>query len=198
MKNISFYSLDYNVEFLEVTLTLLLACSALFCACSNAQKENNSNINPKNKTMVVYFSATGTTAKVAEQIAQALNTEALEIAPQPAYTKEDLDWTNKESRSSVEMNDSTCRPAIGAIDIHDADTIYLGYPIWWNLAPRQVYTFLESIKLEGKTIIPFATSGSSPIENSAKVLKETYPAANWKEGRLLNNATDEDIKAFVK
>lgn len=179
-------------------LTLLLACGALFCSCNTTQKDSNSNVNPKTNTMVVYFSATGTTAKVAEQIAQALNTEALEIAPQPAYTQEDLDWTNKESRSSVEMNDSTCRPAIAAIDIHDADTIYLGYPIWWNLAPRQVYTFLESINLEGKTIIPFATSGSSAIDNSAKVLKETYPAANWKEGKLLNNATEEDTKAFVE
>lgn len=151
------------------------------------------------KSVVVYFSATGTTEEVAKQIAVEADADLLAITPRVAYTSADLDWRNKQSRSSVEMNDSKSRPAIKASkDLSKYETIYLGYPIWWNLAPRIVNTFIEAAKLDGKTIIPFATSGSSSITNSVSVLKQTYPNIKWQDGKLMNNATKADIKAFVK
>jgi len=149
--------------------------------------------------MVVYFSATGTTKAVAKQIAAEAEAELVEITPKEAYTAADLDWRNGKSRSSVEMNDTHSRPSINEVkDLSQYDTIYLGYPIWWDLAPRVVNTFIESAHLEGKTIIPFATSGSSSITNSVRVLKQTYPNIKWQDGKLLNFANRETIKAFLK
>ena len=151
------------------------------------------------KTLVVYFSATGTTAQVAKTIAAAANGKLLELAPQEAYTSADLDWNDKQSRSSVEMKDPKARPALKTQekDTTDYDIVYIGYPIWWNEAPRIVNTFIESRDLKGKTIIPFATSGGSGISNSVNVLKKTYPDLNWKEGKLLNRASREAIQEWV-
>ncbi|MCF0198553.1 MAG: flavodoxin [Bacteroidaceae bacterium] len=174
----------------------LLCILFLWCSCSTQQKTTATQ--HPNRMIVLYFSATGTTARVAQLIGVATGAPVAEIAPTVAYTAADLDWRNSKSRSSVEMADSTCRPAIKPIDLHDANVIYLGYPIWWDLAPRQVYTFLENIDLEGKTIIPFATSGSSTISNSVRVLQQTYPKAVWKEGKLLNGATAATVNAWVK
>jgi len=151
------------------------------------------------KTMVVYFSATGTTEAVAKQIAAETGSGLLEITPVAGYTTADLDWRNNKSRSSMEMNDDNSRPAIkGVKDLADYGVIYLGYPIWWDLAPRAVYTFIETANLDGKTVIPFATSGGSGITNSVRVLKQTYPNINWQSGKLLNRPAKSDIKAFVK
>ena len=144
--------------------------------------------NAVGKTLVVYFSATGTTARAAQRIARERDADLYEIRPAKAYTSADLDWRNARSRSSVEMNDPKARPAIAlpAADVAEYEVIYLGYPIWWDMAPRVVETFIESHDLSGKTIIPFATSGSSGIANSVSVLRKRYLGLNWQAGRLMN------------
>lgn len=153
----------------------------------------------KLKTLVVYFSATGTTAKVAQNIAKATDGTLRELVPQEAYTSADLDWHDKQSRSSVEMNDPKSRPALreSETDTTDYDVIFIGYPIWWNEAPRIINTFIESLDLKGKTIVPFATSGGSGISNSVNVLRRTYSDLDWQEGKLLNRADADTIKAWV-
>ena len=115
------------------------------------------------RKLVAYFSASGVTAKVAETLAEAIGADVYEIAPEIPYTKADLDWTNKQSRSSIEMSGLTSRPAIAGMrdNMADYDTLFVGFPIWWYVAPTIINTFLESYDLTGKTIIPFATSGSS-------------------------------------
>ncbi|NDW13470.1 flavodoxin [Bacteroides sp. 214] len=143
------------------------------------------------KVMVAYFSCTGNTETVAKAIAQATDATLYRIQPQTAYSSADLDWRNKESRSSKEMNDAASRPALADKNAkaETYDVIFLGYPIWWNLCPRIINTFIESYKLDGKTVIPFATSGSSSIQNSVKELKEQYNKINWHTGKLFNDGT---------
>ena len=140
------------------------------------------------KILVAYFSASGTTAGAARSIAQAVGGDLYEIRPATPYTRADLDWTDKKSRSSLEMNDPACRPAIARpVERMDQyDTIFLGFPIWWYVEPRIVDTFLESCDLSGKALIPFATSGGSGIEGAEKSLRARCPKADWKPGKLLN------------
>ena len=151
------------------------------------------------KVLVTYFSATGTTAKVARDIADVSGGELFEIMPQNPYTDADLNWNNKQSRSSIEMGDATSRPALRnkKENISDYDIIFIGYPIWWNLAPRIINTFIEEHDLNGKVIIPFATSGGSGISNSVSALKKAYPSLNWKEGKLLNRANRNVIREWT-
>ena len=132
-------------------------------------------------------------------MAKATNAELYAITPSEPYTNADLDWHDRQSRSSVEMNDPNSRPAIknAKDNIADYDVIFLGYPIWWDLAPRVVNTFLESLDMKGQTIIPFATSGSSGITNSVAMLKRSYPALNWEEGRLLNRADERTVRNWI-
>lgn len=143
-------------------------------------------MNAQNKTLVAYFSATGTTKKVAEQIAKDQKADLFEIKPTVAYTAADLDWRDKQSRSSVEMNDKSSRPEMaGKVEKMDQySVVYIGFPIWWYVAPHIINTFIESHKLEGKTIIPFATSGGSGIEGSVKELRATYPSLKFENGKL--------------
>ena len=145
------------------------------------------------KILVAYFSCTGTTEKVAEAIAETTGGKLYRITPAKAYTSADLDWQNKKSRSSVEMADDKSRPALGgeAIDPKDYDVIFIGYPIWWNLCPRPVNTFLEKYDFSGKTIIPLATSGGSSIANSVKQLKKLYPKVVWQDGRLCKGSAKQ-------
>ena len=152
-----------------------------------------------NKPLVVYFSATGTTAKAARMIADVTGGTLCEIVPQQAYTSDDLDWNNRQSRSSVEMNNPQARPALKdtKLDVAIYDVIFIGYPIWWDQAPRTINAFIESHDLKGKTLVPFATSGGSGISNSVKVLKETYPELNWKDGKLLNRTSKGGIEKWV-
>lgn len=140
------------------------------------------------KILVAYFSCTGTTEKVAEAIAETTGGKLYWITPAKAYTSADLDWRNKKSRSSVEMADEKSRPELSgeAVNPKDYDVVFLGYPIWWDVCPRPVNTFLEKYDFSGKTIIPFATSGGSSITNSVKQFKKLYPKAVWKDGRLCN------------
>ena len=139
------------------------------------------------KTVVAYFSASGVTATAAKELAKEKNADLYAIEPAQKYTSADLDWRNKQSRSSVEMNDPKSRPALKSQkSLADYDVIYLGYPIWWGVAPRIINTFIEQAELDGKTVIPFATSGGSGVEPSVSALKASYPKVKWQKGILMN------------
>lgn len=175
-----------------------LVAAAVFCFGACAQKNEPAKAK-SSRALVVYFSATGTTAKAARAIADATGGDCLEIVPEKAYTAADLDWNDKQSRSTVEMEDAQSRPAMKQLQIDWSryDVVYLGYPIWWDQAPRIVNTFLESYDLKGKTVIPFATSGGSGIGNSVRRLKESYPDIRWQDGKLLNGASAADVREWV-
>ena len=180
---------------------LLIVLSVVgLVATTDAQNKQGMNKVQNSKALVAYFSATGTTARAAEKVVKITGGELYAITPAQAYTPADLDWNNSQSRSSVEMNDPKSRPALQGKkeNITDYDVIFIGYPIWWNLAPRIINTFIASHDLKGKTIIPFATSGSSAITGSAAALKKSYPALNWKEGRLLNRADEKSMRAWLE
>ena len=132
---------------------------------------------------------------MAKQIAKNADADICEIAPAKPYSNADLDWTNKQSRSSVEMNNPMVFLYIKAVsvDVSKYDYIFLGYPIWWDLAPRTVNTFIETADLAGKTVIPFATSGSSTIANSVAVLKKSYPKIKWQTGKLMNRVGEKEM-----
>lgn len=144
------------------------------------------------KKLVAYFSASGTTKKVAEQVAQAAGADLYEIQPKKAYTKADLNWMDKKSRSSVEMADKSSRPELADTDadITAYDEILIGFPIWWYVAPTIINTFLESYDFSGKKIILFATSGGSGFGNTVKELKDSAPGAEIVEGKLLNRTSE--------
>lgn len=147
------------------------------------------------KKLVAYFSASGTTKAVAERLAKAAGADLFEIRPAVPYTSADLKWTDSNSRSSLEMNDPASRPEIASklANMADYDTVFLGFPIWWYTAPRIIETFVESYDLSGKTLVPFATSGSSGIGDTAKSLKKLCPNASWDSGKLLNRASDKEL-----
>ena len=149
--------------------------------------------------LVTYFSASGVTARAAKEIAQAVDADLYEIRPAVPYTDADLDWTDKTSRSTKEMNDPACRPAIAEPVEHmeQYDTIFVGFPIWWYVEPRIVDTFLESHDFSGKTVIPFATSGGSGIGKAEKSLEEHCPKAGWKRGKLVNSGAAAWAKSVL-
>lgn len=170
----------------------LLAASLLCVGCAAQKADGQHNL-------VVYFSATGTTKAVAEQLADVMNADIWEIVPAETYTEADLDWRNKQSRSSLEMSNPDARPMIKmCTDIRPYDTIFIGYPIWWGVCPRIIDSWMENNLLDGKTLIPFATSGSSGIERSVDYLRSNYPDYNWQNGRLLNGATRADLETWKK
>lgn len=141
------------------------------------------------KELVAYFSATGTTAKAAQALADALEADLYQITPAIPYTKADLDWTDKNSRSSREMQDRTARPALAdnQIDLSPYQVIFLGFPIWWYVTPAIIRTFLEQYNFSGKTIVPFATSGGSGLGQAVSALRTALPAdVRLLPGRLLN------------
>ena len=147
------------------------------------------------KMLVAYFSASGVTAKAAWKLSEAAGADLYEIKPEIPYSREDLDWMDKKSRSSVEMNDPLSRPEIAEKlpNMADYDTVFIGYPIWWYVAPHIINTFVESYELSGKTLVAFATSGGSGIGKTVEELKKLYPDANWKDGKLLNNISDKEL-----
>ena len=151
--------------------------------------------------LVAYFSASGTTARVAKNLAQAAGADLYEIKPAVPYTSADLNWMDKKSRSTVEMNDRSFRPPLADTDapIAGHDTILLGFPIWWYVAPTIINTFLESYDFSGKTIVLFATSGGSGFGKTVASLAPSCPGATIKEGRLLNgNPSQADLKKWVE
>lgn len=141
-----------------------------------------------NKVLVAYFSASGVTESIAKLLVEAINSDIYKINPEVPYTKEDLDWSNKKSRSSIEMKNINSRPKIADRDakIEDYDVIFIGFPVWWYIAPTIINTFIERYDFKGKTVIPFATSGGSGIENCEVILQKQYPNIDWKKGKLLN------------
>lgn len=144
------------------------------------------------KKLVAYFSAGGVTAKAAKELAGACGADLYEIKPKTPYTGADLDWMNKKSRSSVEMNDPSSRPALAdaSADIAGHDVIFVGFPVWWYTAPTIIKTFLEAYDFSGKTIVLFATSGGSGLGKTAETLQEIVPAAKVMNGRLMNGKQD--------
>ncbi len=152
------------------------------------------------KKLVAYFSASGVTQKAAERIAKISGADLFEIKPSVPYTKKDLDWTNKNSRSSVEMKNPDSRPEIAnkIPNINEYDTIFIGFPIWWYVAPTIIDTFIESYDFSGKTIIPFATSGGSGFGKTVEILKAlASKEAKWKDGKLMNNISETELKNWI-
>lgn len=146
------------------------------------------------KALVAYFSATGTTKGVAQHIANGLNADIYEITPEEPYTDADLNYNDNNSRSTIEMNDSSSRPAIsGSVEnMEQYDVVFIGYPIWWVEAPRIVSTFVESYDFSGKTVVPFCTSSGSGVGSSASNLEQLTSGATWMEGHRLSGSDSQD------
>ena len=166
---------------------------------SQVQAEEN-NMTQK-KVLVAYFSATGITAGVAEKLAQSINADLFEIKPEQPYTEDDLNWRNDQSRSSIEMKDMTSRPKIASkvADMSQYNVIFVGFPIWWAREPSIIDTFMESYDFAGKTVIPFATSGSNEIGNSGQLMQKLAPKAKVLEGkRFPSTVSEKDLKQWAE
>lgn len=185
----------------KTLLVTAVAAILSMTSCAQQKKENAMTENKgNNKVLVAYFSATGTTKRAATELADVMGGTLYEITPETPYTTADLDWTDKNSRSTIEMKDKTSRPAIkGKVeDIDNYDTVFLGYPVWWYVAPTIINTFVESNDLKGKTVICFATSGGSPVKPCVDSLRVQYPDINWAEGKLLNRVSKSDLLDWKK
>ncbi len=147
------------------------------------------------KKLVAYFSASGVTKSYAEKLAKVTDADLFEIKPAVPYTKADLDWMDKNSRSTVEMKNPDSRPEIAEKlkDMEKYDTVFLGFPIWWYVAPTIVDTFLESYDFSNKTIIPFATSGGSRMGKTSDILRKVCPDADIKNGKVINNMSESTL-----
>ncbi len=178
------------MTFIAASLMLAASCTARQGAPKAAETADGGAQPSGKKVLVAYFSCTGTTEAAAEAVARATGGRLYRIRPKQEYTAADLDWNDKSSRSSVEMRDDKARPELAdrSAAVDSCDVVFVGYPIWWNLCPRVVNTFLEAYDFSGKTIVPFATSGGSSISNSEAELRRLYGAkGTWKPGRLLNS-----------
>ena len=178
-----------------IILAAIMSFSMAACSQSNNKKENKETTQntekqeeKEMKTLVVYFSATGTTKAAAQKLAKEFNADLYEITPEQPYTDADLDWRDKQSRSTIEMQDKSSRPAIQGRceNIADYDVVWIGFPVWWYTAPTIVNTFIEAHDLSGKTLNVFATSGGSKVEPCTADLKKAYPQYTWGESRLMN------------
>lgn len=147
------------------------------------------------KKLIAYFSASGVTKSAAEQLACLTGADLYEIRPEMQYSREDLDWRNKQSRSSLEITDTFSRPALekSVPDVSSYDMVYIGFPIWWGVAPRPVNTFIESARLEDKPVYIFATSGGSGIDYALNDMKKKYPSLDIRGGKLLKGKVESDI-----
>ena len=189
---------------LSIILSVAIAVVLGACAGNKSHKasdqQNNEKDMKKKTTLVAYFSATGTTKAAAKKLAEVVDGDIHEIQPEQPYTDADLDWHNQKSRSSVEMKDKSSRPAIKnkVENMDQYTTVYIGYPIWWYIAPTIINTFVEQYNLEGKTVIPFFTSGGSEAGETMKYLTPSAPKANWKEPINLTGKSKEDIKKLIK
>ena len=180
-------------------LFIIIACCVAYTTAGNAQSTNNDMSN-NSKTLVAYFSATGTTMEAATRLARVANADLHEIVPGVPYTSADLNWRDKSSRSTVEMENKNSRPAIAnkVENMAQYDTVFVGFPIWWYIAPTIINTFLEQYDLTGKTIVPFFTSGGSGAGETLKYLKPSAPRANWINPKSLNYMGEAEIKAWVE
>lgn len=152
------------------------------------------------KLLICYFSATGTTKRVAEKLSEILNGDLFEIEPVNKYTSEDLDWTNKQSRSTLEMKDESSRPEVkGRVNnIEEYNKVVIGFPVWWYREPSIIDTFIEENDLKGKDIYVYVTSGGSTYEGSLKHLKEMYSELNFVSGKTLNHIDENEIREWIK
>ena len=153
------------------------------------------------KILVAVFSASGVTKHVGEEIARIAKADFFEIVPKEPYTEADLNWMNKQSRSTLEMNDKSARPVIASAvaDMDSYDTVIVGFPIWWGVAPRIIETFLESYDLSGKTIVPFCTSGGSGVGRSdAELHKNASGSAKWVKGVQINHPDEKELGKWLK
>lgn len=152
------------------------------------------------KNLVAYFSASGVTKGVAEKLAKAAGAELFEIVPERPYTDEDLNWNNKQSRSSVEMDDRSCRPGISTTvsDMGQYDCIFLGFPVWWYREPSIIDTFLEAYDFSGKTIVPFCTSGGSGLGETVGNMRSLAKEAEVRDGkRFSSGVSEEELKTWI-
>lgn len=188
------------MKHLTLIIVALVAMTGLLAACTSKKQDSAAAAVESNRNvMVCYFSATGTTEKAAQRIADLTGGTLHNIAPEVAYTDADIDWRDTLSRSYVEMHNRDFRPALkdSVTDMSDYSVVFIGYPNWWNTHPTIINTFIESNNLQGKTIIPFMTSGGSDITNSEKELHEAYPELNIAKGLLMNGVSDEEIKEWL-
>ena len=181
----------------KIVLAMAALLTISLSACSQGEKTKESK---QMKVLVAYFSASGVTEGIAKQLADVTGGDLHQIQPEQPYTEADLDWRDKQSRSTIEMQDKNSRPAITnkLTNMQDYDVVYVGFPIWWYTAPTIINTFMEAYDFKGKTVIPFATSGGSDIKKACEDLKATYPDVNWKEGKLLNRVSRDDLKKWVE
>lgn len=181
-------------RFLILMAALLTMSLSVYSQGSKAKEDKKVT-----KVLVAYFSASGVTKGVARQLAEVTGGTLHEIKPAQLYTDADLDWRNKQSRSSVEMQDKSSRPDITdkLATMAEYDVIYVGFPIWWNTCPTIINTFMEAYDFKGKTVVPFATSGGSSIKKACEDLKATCPGVNWKEGRLLNHISNKELEDWT-
>ena len=152
------------------------------------------------RILVAYFCASGVSAKVARKLAGAAGADLFEIRPEVPYTRSDLNWMNRKSRSSIEMNDRNCRPAIasGLDNMSDYDTVFVGFPVWWYREPSIIDTFMESYDFAGKTVIPFCTSGSSGIGRSGPNMEALAGSGTWLEGeRFSGSVSEADLQSWI-
>lgn len=153
------------------------------------------------KSLVAYFSASGITAQLAKRLAQAIGADTFEIIPQILYTQADLDWTDKTSRSTLEMKDKTCRPPLAhpVPDLSRYEVVFVGFPVWWYREPSIIDTFMEACRFNGQTVVPFATSGGSGLGEAAQNMQALAPQAVVKGGKLFSRSVDgAQLTAWAK
>ncbi len=185
-----------------IAVSVAAATSLMACGkkASSSDEAAVSNQDATPKVLVAYFSATGTTKTAAEKVAKATGAEIFEIKPTEAYSAADLDWTDKASRCCRENDNPKSRPGFkkSKKSLDGYDLIFLGFPNWWNGAPRIINTFMDAYQLKGKRIVMFMTSGGSGIENTEKVFKKAYPNVKWEAGKLLNGMSEKEIGDWAK
>lgn len=176
-----------------------IAAAVMTCSCTSNARQTNAVSKENDKVLVAYFSATGNTEAKAKLIASVVKGGLHKIQPEKDYSPADLNWEDESSRCCAEFANPASRPAISSTlrNLSEYDVVYLGFPIWWDQTPRIINTFMESADFAGKTVIPFATSGSSSIDNAEKKLREMYPKVMWQKGKLLNGATKKDIEEWI-
>lgn len=189
----------------KILLTAAMGAGIIFSSCGGSKSNESENVSTPDadvkdsKVLVAYYSATGTTAKAAEELAEATGGTLYEIVPEKPYTDEDLDYENENSRSAIENKNPDMRPAIKTgLDITPYDTIYVGFPVWWDKAPLVVNTFLDSYDFSGKKIVVFGTAHSSGLTPSFDALKAAYPNYDITEGKILNKTSGDTFNEWVK
>ena len=182
-----------------ITALLLIMALLALAGCGNTNDITSET--SSSDTLVVYFSATGNTKGVAEKIASITGADIYEIKAAQEYTDADLDWNDKDSRTTHEQNDASVRPEIGSdpVSLEGYTTIYIGYPIWWGEEPRIMDTFVENYDFNGITMIPFCTSSSSGIGRSGENLADNAGSGNWQDGaRFSGGASEEELKSWIE